>query len=168
MLVQRWATRMLAGFLVCLGVPAQVLGQHSVMAADSVVLERTLCFGTCPAYRLSVSRSGGVRFESRNPGEERRHAADTVHPRGFGSIVTKADLIDFLALPEQIADDVRFCPHPSTDLPTAIVTVFMPNGSKRVEDNHGCYWAPVGLRQLQDLIDTVTDANRWIRPAARR
>lgn len=32
--------------------------------ADSVVLERMACFGTCPIYRLSVAGSGRVAFVS--------------------------------------------------------------------------------------------------------
>src|SRR5712671_6957629 len=40
--------------------------------ADSIVLERSACYGTCPAYRLRLSNTGEIRFESRNPGDEGR------------------------------------------------------------------------------------------------
>jgi len=148
--------------------PLRLSAQDPLQAADSVVLERTLCFGMCPAYRLSVSRSGVVHFASRNPRDESRRAADTIPALQFEWILTRALVTDFLSLPDRIADDKHFCPGPATDHPTAIVTVFMPNRVKRVEDYHGCYWAPVGLRQLEDYIDEITKAGRWIRPASIR
>ena len=138
--------------------------RDSLFAADSIVLERTRCFGTCPAYRLSVSRSGKVHFESRNPDDETRATAD-VPTIQFEWILSKAHHIDFLALPNRIADNKHYCPTTVTDNPTAIVTVFMGAGSKRVEDYYGCYWAPAGLRELEEYVDRVTNAKRWIRPA---
>jgi hypothetical protein len=148
--------------------PVAAQGKDSLMAADSIVLERTRCFGTCPAYRLSVTRSGSIHFESRNPGEENRRAADTIPAFEFAGILTRARLLDFLALPDRITNDKRLCPHDVSDNPTAIVTLFMPGGPKRVEDYYGCDWAPAGLRDLEHYIDEIAKAGRWIRPAAFR
>jgi Domain of unknown function (DUF6438) len=142
----------------------RVHAQRSVDNADSVVLERTACFGVCPAYLLHVSKSGAVLFESRNHRDERRRATDTIAAYKFQWILTSAMITDFLALPDRIQDDRRFCPQRVTDHPTAIVTIFLPGGPKRVEDYFGCYWAPAGLRQLEDVIDTVAGASRWIQP----
>ncbi len=140
----------------------------SVLAADSIVLERTPCFGTCPAYRLRVSRSGSIHFESRNSGDDERRASDSISGNEFEQILVQAHFIDFWSLPNRIADDKRFCPHDVTDNPTAIVTVFVSKRLKRVEDYYGCFWAPAGLRELERHIDEVTNAKRWIRPATLR
>ena len=142
--------------------------QDSLDTADSVVLERTACFGLCPAYLLHVSKSGAVLFESQNRGDEERRATDTIPAYKFQRILTRAMITDFLALPDRIQGDKRFCPRSMTDHPTAIVTIFLPSGPRRVEDYHGCYWAPVGLRQLEDAIDTIAGVSRWIRPNRRR
>jgi len=149
------------------GSAAKAQRSEPLYSADSVVLERTLCFGTCPAYRLRVSRSGAVHFDSRNP-EDDRSAKDSIPPNEFETILVQAHHIDFLSLPDRIADDKRFCPHDVTDNPTAIITVFMSDRHKRVEDYYGCFWAPAGLRDLERYIDEVTKAKRWIRPARRR
>ncbi|SRR6266581_3928489 len=140
----------------------------SVFAADSVVLERTSCFGTCPAYRLGVSRSGRVQFESRNTGDDKRRASDSMSAADFEQILIRAHFIDFWSLPDRIADDKRFCPQDVSDNPTAMLTVFTSKGFKRVEDYYGCFWAPAGLRDLEHYIDDVTNAKRWIRPATIR
>src|SRR5207237_7864993 len=92
------------------GSAAKAQRSEPIYSADSVVLERTLCFGTCPAYRLSISRSGVIYFEWRNPQDERR-ARDSIPVSDFETIVVQADLVDFLSLPDSIADDRRFCPH---------------------------------------------------------
>ncbi|HKG93128.1 MAG TPA: DUF6438 domain-containing protein [Gemmatimonadaceae bacterium] len=139
---------------------------HDLDAADSVVLERTLCYGSCPAYRLAVARSGAVRFESRNPQDSGRAAADSVDPRGFGDIMTDALFVAFLDLPDRIADDERMCGPSSTDAPTAIVTLYLPGGRrKRVQDYQGCHWAPWQLHALEDRIDSVAGSARWVRSA---
>jgi len=162
------SSRILFGILCvlpCLALDAQ--RSDPIYSADSVVLERTLCFGTCPAYRLSISRSGVIHFESRNPEDERR-AKDSILVRDFETILVQAHRVDFLSLPDRIADDKRFCPHDVTDNPTAIVTIFIPARPKRVEDYYGCFWAPAGLRDLETYIDEITRAKRWIRAARRR
>ena len=154
---------LLCTVLHCLS-SAAVVAQNPLDRADSVVLERTSCFGTCPAYRLRVSRSGSVLFESRNRAEEGRRESDNIAPEKFRWILTEALRIDFLALPDRIADEKRFCPARVTDLPTATVTIFLPDKVKRVEDYHGCFWAPAGLRELESVIDTVASSSRWVRP----
>ena len=155
---------MLAFSSVPAGTTANAQGSDPIFTADSVVLERTPCYGTCPAYRLSVSRSGIIHFESRNRFEDGRPAKDSMPVNNFETILVRAHLLEFLALPDRIADDKRFCPHDVTDNPTAIVTIFIPGRPKRIEDYHGCDWAPAGLRELETYLDEVTNAKRWIRP----
>jgi len=157
--------RWLAVIILVSAAPSQLVhGQDTLALADSVTLERTACFGLCPAYLLHVSRSGTVLFESRNRRDEGRRATDTIPTYKFQWIVSAARITHFLALPMRIESDPRFCPDQVTDHPTAIVTIFLPAGPRRVEDYYGCYWAPVGLRQLEEVIDSVAGTDRWVRP----
>ena len=41
-------------------------GRLSVEAADSIVLQRTGCLGSCPFYRLRITRQGAVLFQLRD------------------------------------------------------------------------------------------------------
>jgi len=106
-----------------------------------------------------------IHFESRNRGEEGRREQASIPVNEFETILVRAHFLEFLALPDRIADDKRLCPHDVTDNPTAIITLFIPGKPKRVEDYHGCDWAPAGLRDLEEYVDKVTNAKRWIRPA---
>lgn len=145
-------------------------------APDSIVLERSMCFGTCPAYRLRLSASGEIRFDSRDPGDKRGAAIDTVTPVTLASLVSKARSIGFFDLPQKILGDSVLCPIARTDAPTAIVAIFTKDGTKRVDDYYGCV-EPVEhkalppiqrLRAFESEIDSVLESSRWVRPASRR
>src|SRR5712691_4396264 len=107
--------------------------------ADSIALERSICFGTCPAYRLRLSDRGEVRFEAKNPGDEGRRATDTVAAATFPALISRASSIGFFDLPPEIAADSALCHNRATDHPTVIVTVFAKTQTKRVEDYLGCF-----------------------------
>jgi hypothetical protein len=102
--------------------------------ADSIVLERSMCFGTCPAYRLRLSDSGEVRFESRNPGDEGRRVSDTIPASAFPALISRATSIGFFDLPSVISADSVLCHNRATDHPTVVVTIFAKAQTKRVED----------------------------------
>jgi hypothetical protein len=144
--------------------------------ADSIVLERTLCYGTCPAYRLRVAGSGHVAFESRNPGDSGRVASGRVTPDRVAGLLVQADKLGFDSLPEIIANDRRFCPDNATDHPTATITVFRRAATKRVEDYLGCFAKAdhsvtalvAQLRAFEKSIDSAAGSERWVQPARGR
>ena len=74
--------------------PEQPATPSAAGATDSVVLERTRCYGTCPAYRLRVSRTGEVRFASRNLRDDQRVGVDTVEARQHLLVQVKIGLRD--------------------------------------------------------------------------
>ena len=142
---------------------------------DSIVLERTLCYGTCPAYRLRLAGSGHVVFESRNPGDSGRVASDRVTPDAVRGLVAQASAFGFDSLPDVIARERRFCMDQATDHPTATITLFREAGAKRVEDYHCCFNRSdhsvtnviARLRQFEAAIDSTARSTRWVRPASR-
>ena len=143
---------------------------------DSIVLERTLCYGGCPAYRLRVSAGGGVAFESHNPGVQGRVATDSLGPGVMDSLIALAERIDLFALPDTIDGTPPHCWEKRTDHPTVRLNVFGVR-AKRLDYYTGCYTREGVLRvstPVQQLMafaaamDTLTQAHRWIRPARGR
>jgi hypothetical protein len=171
--MHRWGLVLLS--LGALPTESQSQRGPSLKAApvDSIVLERTLCFGTCPAYRLSLAADGRVSFASRNPGDTSRVASDRIAPAGIRWLATEAVRIGFYSLPPVIADDRRLCRDLATDQPTVTLTLFRSAGASRVEDYHGCVNAPdhspvarvTALRELEVRVDSVAGSQRWVRPA---
>jgi hypothetical protein len=148
----------------------------SSSTADSIVLERTVCYGTCPAYRLRLSDAGEIHFASRNPGDEGRTAIDTMPATTLPLLISKARAAGFFELPPNIARDSALCRDQATDHATATITVFMNDATKTVEDYHGCFETTEHgvlprierLRSFEDEIDSVLKSSRWVRPARRR
>ena len=142
--------------------------------ADSLVLERTVCFGTCPAYRLRVSRDGGVFFQSRNPGDS-TIATDSVVFRTLADLVRLAQAAGVFALPSRIMDDRRICADVATDHPTVTIKIFGNGWSHIVEDYHGCFQSVDhslnvelrNLRRFEVAVDSALGSARWVRPSRR-
>jgi hypothetical protein len=158
--------------------PAATADTQSPSAAsvDSVVLERSMCFGSCPAYRLSVAASGRVHFASLNPGEAGRTASDTIARGRAVELLARAERVGLFQLPDRTADDSMLCSARATDHSTVVVTVFGGAGTKRVEDYTGCYVSVdppriaerlLQLRSFQAEIDSVAGSGRWVRAARR-
>ena len=141
---------------------------------DSVVLERTRCFGTCPAYRVRVSRTGEVLFASQYPVAD-RPTVDTVQSWVVDSIVSDAARLGFFDLPSDIRAGTRpLCESAATDLPTITIGVF-GSDTKRVVYYTGCMLPPKdhpmakllpGMKALADRIDELTRARKYIKPGA--
>jgi hypothetical protein len=148
----------------------------STSSADSIVIERTVCYGTCPAYRLRLSDAGEIYFTSRTPGDEGRTAVDTMPANTLPLLVSRASAAGFFELPQSIARDSVLCRDQATDHETATVTVFTKDATKTVEDYHGCFETTEHevlprierLRSFEDEIDSVLKSSRWVRPARRR
>ena len=140
--------------------------------ADSLVLERTACFGTCPAYRLRVSSTGLVSFRSRNPGDG-TVASDSMSPAVLVILVARADAAGFFRLPPRLMDDRSICANVATDHPTVTVTIFTETGHRTVEDYHGCFQRSdhslnqtlISMRAFETAIDSALRSARWVRPA---
>lgn len=158
------------------GVKSDAQQGASTSAPDSIVLERSICYGTCPAYRLRLSRAGEIRFESRNPGDEGRSAVDTVSRATLDSLISRARTIGFFELPPEISADSLLCRDRATDHETVVVTVFAKDKASRVEDYHGCFETvghgilpPIArLRAFESAVDSVLKSSRWVRPANTR
>jgi len=163
------AILMVAALAACDPMPAPAPSPAST-GVESITLERTRCFGSCPAYRLSIARDGAVRFQSLNPGDS-TVATDRIAAAGFDSLAREAERIGFRSFPDVIRDDDELCGPMATDLPGARVTIQGSDGTKTVDDYHGCHGQNerlVRLRRFESRIDSVAGSSRWVRPATRR
>jgi hypothetical protein len=159
------ALLLLSVLVACHPLPGPAAGA-SAARADSIVLERSYCIvGMCPAYRVSVARTGVVHFRPANFGDTARVLSDAVPAGAFEMLVGDARRIGFAELPERIGDS-PLCGRLETDWPMVYVTLFAEAGSKRILDPLGCRGAPAGLRRLEMRIDSVASVRRWM-PAKR-
>jgi hypothetical protein len=140
----------------------------AALPGDSIALERTACLGTCPAYRVSITRAGDVHFVSRNYGEPAWGGEGHVDSSGFRDLMVTALFGRFTALPDTIETERKYCPTRPTDQPRAIVTIYYRDATKTVVDYQGCMWAPVMLRRFEEAIDKTAGSAQWSRPNTAR
>ncbi len=102
----------------------------------AIVLERTLCYGTCPAYTVSAYADGRVVFEGREHVARVGTARWTVSPAAVAGLVAAAAEAGHAGLPEELTGDA--CPRSATDNPAVITTVRTAGRTQRVAHDLGC------------------------------
>lgn len=134
---------------------------------DSVSLQRTPCFGLCPAYSLTLTKSGRVSYSDRA-----KDTTDTLPLRAYANLAAEFEGIGFSAFPARTQDSPEFCTPYATDMPSAIVIYFVGEKMKVVHDYHGCFGSTAAtkaalrdLRRLEDQIDSTARTARWIKQA---
>ena len=135
---------------------------------DSITLERSPCFGACPAYRLSLNRDGTVVFVSRYSGETVR---DSVAPGALVWLRDEAERRGLTGLPEVIMRDRALCPTMASDSPTATVTLYWTTRRHQIIDYLGCFVGDnpstpprlSALRRFEAAIDSVARTARRLR-----
>lgn len=137
---------------------------------DSVVLERTVCFGRCPAYRLRIAANGQIVFTPENPPGP--VARDSIAPSAFQDMVSQIEQAGFDSFPSETRGDRTLCAMEATDHPTSVITLYRASGAKAVRDYTGCHAASgdertlarlAALRKLDELVDSTAHSARWVR-----
>lgn len=107
-------------------------------------MERTPCFGKCPAYKIFIFNTGNVIFEG---------YSNTKHIGKFGNQLTKKQLKEI----QKMMDDIDITgmkdsyDSEATDLPsTMLFLVSNMQHKKKILDRVG---APSELKQFEKLID---------------
>lgn len=139
-----------------------------------ITLERSGCFGSCPAYRVSINGSGLVRYESpKNPfpaPEKDIHVAmngsntllsgpyeTRVDPKAVAGLIAKFRDAHFMGLKPSYVASV-------TDNPTYVLTLRAGKTVKRVVDYVGrSAGMPESVKTLEEAVDTLAGSERWTR-----
>ena len=127
-----------------------------------ITLERTSCFGECPAYSVSIDARGTVTYEGKDHVRVQGRQLDRVDVSRVAALAATVERIGFFKMEEQYRTEQS----PAgislqvSDRPTTYVTVRSHGRSKRVEDYLN---APAELRQLEEQIDETAGTQRWTR-----
>jgi len=121
-----------------------------------ITLNRTVCFGFCPAYTVTISGDGQVRYEGRRFVNAVGERTATIAPADVERLVARFDEIGF----DHLQDEYRA---PVTDLPTTTITLTRNGRTKRVVDYGGVSAGmPQAVRELQAEIDRVAGTAQWV------
>jgi hypothetical protein len=158
------AAAVFAMMLVLLGCGDEDQENATVPRDLFVTLERTACFGSCPAYTASVDASGLVQYDGTRcvavygPQEAR------LSQQRLGEVMAALRDVDFFSLQDEYRGDKSYCALGFFD-GTVIVTTIRVNGmTKTVRNWHGCNAEDVATRldaferRLDDLLGTA----QWV------
>ena len=138
-----------------------------------ITLVRSACYGSCPAYQVTIRGDGLVHFTTGTSpidavdGVHRQFARssgvllpgtheDRVPPEAVNTLLKQFEAADFWRL----KDEYRY---PVTDVPTQVVTLAVGDRSKTVVDYMGTRAGmPQAAADLEDAIDRVAGTDRWV------
>ncbi|HEY7109707.1 MAG TPA: DUF6438 domain-containing protein [Nitrososphaeraceae archaeon] len=126
----------------------------------NITMFRGACFGACPIYYIEINGDGKVTyggFEYVNVTGERtssipvdsvRQLVQKIISSGYYNLSDKYDQVD------------------RTDQATVVTTVNIDGKSKSVYDYLGTHLLPamLPLRELENMIDNVTNSSQWVGP----
>jgi hypothetical protein len=124
-----------------------------------ITLERTVCYGLCPAYKVTLRGDGTVLYEGDKYVKVHGKATDNVPPADVAALAKEfADAgFDKLTVPDPCSKGI------ATDNPTNRLTVVRGGNRRTVVHYLGNQCAPPELSVLADAVDKTAHTDRWIR-----
>jgi Domain of unknown function (DUF6438) len=128
-------------------------------------LERTSCYGTCPAYVLTIHGDGRVEYVDKEVDKKKAGAGAKPAQQGaidrsaLKALLSEFARVKFLSMPDYLLEKCtcRQC----TDLPSAVTEITVRGESHVVKHDYGCGCAPKELFELESAIDKAVKVEQW-------
>jgi TonB family protein len=143
-----------------------------------ITMERGVCYGSCPAYRVKITGDGSVEYNggayvlllgnhrARISKEEVNQLLSDFRSADYFSLddkYTYGRSTTILVRSQGCSDKVNWLHGMTTDLPSTQTSITIGGRTKQVFDYDG---APLALRQLESQIDELAHSARWVRGTA--
>ena len=125
----------------------------------TIRMERTGCFGDCPAYTVIIHGDGRVEYNGKANVKEKGAREGRVGADAIRALVNEFAKAKFFTLSEDYSG--KNCKRYCTDLPTAVTEVTLRDFNHHVKHYYGCGGAPKALFDLESFIDKLADLERW-------
>ncbi len=122
----------------------------------AITLDRSGCFGACPAYTLVLRGDGSASYIGKSNVEKVGAYRAKVDEQSLRFLMAAFERIRFYEL-NDVYDAMV------TDIPTYTVKYTLHDSTKTVTDRFN---PPPGLRDLERSIDSVADGLKWYKVAA--
>lgn len=141
----------------CAQAPAEIPPvSNPTSSRVEISLTRGVCFGFCPAYTVTISGDGQVRYEGRSFVDAVGERTATIPAEDVTRLLARFDDIGFDQLQQAYRANV-------SDLPTYTVTLTRNGQTKTVVDYGGpSVGMPRAVRDLEAEIDRVAGTAQWV------
>jgi len=144
----------------------------SVGRIEQLSLERTTCYGWCPAYTVTVFGDGRVEYEGKRFVKIKGKRTKRIDVDAILKLTREVERINYFDLRDSYASPADGCPTRWTDNPAAITSVRAGGRTKRIHHYLGCRenagsrsigeTYPRGLADFEDRIDAIVGTAEWI------
>jgi len=119
---------------------------------DTIGIERTTCYGTCPAYSFIVNANGSFKYIGETHVEHVGEYTGTIATYRLTKVLGAIAELDFASYNSQYTSDV-------TDAP-AVYTLVTQYGESKVIENYASV-GPASLWAIEELIDSLIEQINW-------
>ena len=126
-----------------------------------ITLERTVCFGFCPVYKLTITADGVVVFEGRRfVKQEGATIRSAISKERLKQLMAEFDRVRFFSLETNYSNDLRRC---MTDSPSAFTSIRINGKSKTIKHYRGCKEPKFKeITELENKIDEIVNTAQWL------
>src|SRR4030095_11638740 len=156
-------------FFVGCSSPVTLSAQQPIPDDLLITLERSICFGSCPDYKLTLSADGTVIFEGRQYVKIKGVAKARLSEENLRKLIAAFDAASYFSLRDNYTGEQDGCPEVWTDNPTAKTSIRVGGKSKSITHYYGCQENegksiyPKRLTELETEIDRIVGTERWIK-----
>ena len=138
---------------------------HNVKPTVVITLQRTVCYGTCPEYKLTIFADGRVLYEGTSYVKKEGKAWGRITRRQLEKLILEFNKINYFSLADSYTPGTKVCPQSMTDMPAATTSLTRNGKSKTIVHYHGCRGLSVmdQLTQLENKIDAAVNVNKWVK-----
>jgi hypothetical protein len=142
-------------FMLVLCAPCICLFAGIIYADETYIsMERTICYGSCPVYRITILGNGTVIYMGERFVTVDGIRIDSISREKVKELVDAIEQADFFSLGDFTAYNI-------TDAADAITTVLIKGRLKTVRHYYGDRAAPRSLTELESKIDAIVDSQKW-------
>jgi hypothetical protein len=127
------------------------------ISKDTVMLQRTVCYGRCPAYDLIIYGTGKVEFDGGAFSKTEGKVSVEIPVDSVRVLLNEIEESEFFSWNNE------YLRQDATDLSSAIVTITIDGKSKKIKHYKGDSTAPEKLLTIERRIDEITNSEQWTR-----
>lgn len=131
-----------------------------VASPDTLIkMERTICYGTCPSYTLSILENGKVNFNGREYVAHEGEATGMMSQENLDELTKMIRQSHFMEIPSNPE-----CKSRMTDHPSIFLTIRLDDKQHGITHYQGCkgFQYEEELYDLEESIDSLSGAEKWV------
>lgn len=129
-------------------------------SSDTLIkMERTICFGFCPAYELIIQKNGKITFTGKEHVAHKGMAEGEMSQEHIEKLTRILRESHFMKIPSKPECKTRMTDHPSVFL-----TIELDGKRHSITHYHGCkgFEHEDELYDLEEKIDSLAGVDRWV------